>query len=256
MDKQKSSKLRRIFGSIRSKFLFFFIAAMSFVLVFAVSLTYKKIYEIITRTNERNARSEIKQISTNLNTLYNDLTRQTDIIMYSDYVKVIGDYDSYTPLNLVYSIKDFYASVREMTINFPYIQSVYIFLKNNYVLCATSENMQRFMEVDMSEYNLIKEKIISQNSRSITFVGGMLAKDFPFLFNLKKYSTESNRSLVSAVRNTKDYIIVVNIYEEQLQLAYAGISEKSSCFVRILDLNGNIISSKNMQELGMPYKNR
>ena len=72
MDNRETGKLRRIFGSIRSKFLFFFIATISFVLVFAMSLTYNKIYEIMTRTNERNARSEIKQISTNLNALYKD----------------------------------------------------------------------------------------------------------------------------------------------------------------------------------------
>lgn len=253
MDNRETGKLRRIFGSIRSKFLFFFIATISFVLVFAMSLTYNKIYEIMTRTNERNARSEIKQISTNLDALYNDLTRQTDMIMYSDCMKVIGNYDLYTELNLVYSIKDYYALVHKMTMNFPYIQSVYIFLKNNYVLCATNENMQRFMEVNMSEYDMLRDKVISKASRNITFVGGLSIEDFPFLFNPKKSITETKRRIVSAVRNARDYLIVINLYEEQLQLAYAGISDKPSCFIRILDLDGNIISSKNSLELGMPY---
>lgn len=226
---------------------------MSFVLAFAMSPTYNKIYEIISRTNERNARSEIKQISANLDALYNDLTRQTGMIMCSDCMKVISNYDSYTELSLVYSIKDYYALVHEMTMNFPYIQSVYIFLKNNYVICSTNENMQRFMEVDMSEYNLLRDKIIPKTSRNITFVGGLSTEDFPFLFNSKKSITETNRRIVSAVRNARDYLIVINIYEEQLQLAYAGISDKPSYLIRILDLDGNIISSKNSLELGMPY---
>lgn len=254
MNEAKRSRLHRIFGSIRSKFLLFFISAMAVILIFATLFAYNRINDTIVKTNERNARAEIKQISTNLNALYMDLARQTDSIMSSSFMRVIGEYGLHTDLELVYAIKDFYSSARMVFMNFPYIQSVYIFLNGNYVLCATNENMQQFKKVDMDEYGEARDKIISLTSRNITFIGGMRPKQFPFLFSQEKYMAESERNLVSAVRNTKDYTIVLNIYEEQLQSSYAGVSDKSSYSVRILGSDGSIISSGEPTESGMPYE--
>ena len=130
-----------------------------------------------------------------------------------------------------------------MTMIFPYIQSVYFFLKNNYVLCATNENMQRFMEVNMSEYDMLRDKVISKASRNITFVGGLSIEDFPFLFNPKKSITETKRRIVSAVRNARDYLIVINL-RRAITIGICRNFDKPSCFIRILDLDGNIISLK------------
>lgn len=259
MSFRNSTKLQRTFGSIRSKFLIFFIIIMFFVIAFASSLTYKKIQGIVTRTNERNARSEIKQISTNLDSIYNNLLRQMDAITRSPYMGTIVNYDLSSDLDLVYAIKKYYTSVRDMTYNFPYIHSVYIFLKNNYVLCATGENMQRFMEVDMDLYGLVRERIIGRvfddMDPNLNFVGGITPGDYPFLFNIKKPDEGIDNRLISAAKKLKNYTIVINIYEEEFQLAYTGISDKPSYFVRILDLNGNIVSSKNTNELGNLYEN-
>lgn len=241
--------VRRVLGSIRARFVFFFLVGTLLTVALASVMSYYTMYCVIARINGRTTQAEFAQISAHLSELYDNINRQMDTLAYDTATKPLFNFDAYSELEVTYAVIDFSHTVGTMILNFPYIQSVYLFLPDDRAVCFTSSNVRHFFnDWDPKPSERVFGSVLQSASRHLLLIGGITTADYP-LFDDQKDAIP----LISAVRVVGNATLVINITEAQLQSHYIGISQNSNCFIRIIDNDGMIVSSINSTELGGAY---
>ena len=138
-------RLRQAAGGIRGKFLVYFAIGTVLLLSLASLLSYRVMAGSVQRINERTANSEFAQISVNLQSLYDNINRQIDALLFREETQMLLRYDEQKELDIIYAISDFSKSVTNIISNFSYVHSVYLFLDDGRALCAPASNMRRFI---------------------------------------------------------------------------------------------------------------
>ncbi len=103
-----SVQLKQFFGSIRIRFICYFIIGMIITLTLSSSLSYRTTHSVIERINRRNSKAEFMQIATALNSLYENLNRQMSMLIYAPSIKSLLNYANYSDdVDMIHSINDF-----------------------------------------------------------------------------------------------------------------------------------------------------
>lgn len=250
MFSQARKAIRSRMSGLRTQTLVFFTCGMAVVLVVAILVNYRTTYDVIGRINERNTTTELALVSTALDGVSGNVQRQTGHITSSEYFGVLRDRQRHSELELVYAIRSFYDEVRGITANFPFIHSIYLFLEDDYVLCATNSNMQRFASIDMSDYPLLSEQMLPLAQRSPLYFGGAKNSDLPFLFNLRN---PVYYDLVSIIWRVGDCSVLINLFADQIASLYTGAAATQNGAIRILNGSGEVVSSADPAEVGRKY---
>lgn len=250
MAKRLSSGFRQRMCELRTQMLVFFTIGMAVVLAFAVLLTYNTTSETIGRINRRNTMSELALVSASLERVSGDALRQSDGIIRSDYFRVLQERDKHSELDIVYAIRQFHEEARLILINFPVLHSVYLILDDGYVLCATENNMQRFAEVDIEKYPVFADSLAAVSGRDIHYVGGFMNKDLPFFFGV---TNVNYHKLLAMVRQVGECTVWINMHAEDIAALYAKNPSAQTGVVRILNREGEIVSSAYPEENGSRY---
>lgn len=243
-------RLRQAAGGIRGKFLVYFIIGTVLLLSLASLLSYRVMAGSVQRINERTANSEFAQISVNLQSLYDNINRQIDALLFREETQMLLRYDEQKELDIIYAISDFSKSVTNIISNFPYVHSVYLFLDDGRALCATASNMRRFIyDWSPRPSNTVVEQVLTYQGRHMALVGGLTDRDYP----LAPLAQQPEQNLISAIRTAKGGRLVINLFEEHFSTLYLGIAENDSSIIRLVGADGNVLSSWNKEELGRQY---
>jgi len=241
--------LKQFFGGIRIRFICYFIIGMILTLTLSSSLSYRTMHSVIERINRRNSKAEFMQIATALNSLYENLNRQMNMLIYAPSIKSLLNYNNYSEVDIIYSINDFAHVVNDMFLNFPYIHSVYLFLDEGHTLCITAKNVRYFFYPRDIKKSAQVLAMLEKAVRKLTLHSGLSTADFQL------YSADNiSIPLVSAVKQITGGTLVINLEEKEIDMLYSGIASNSSCIIRLVDVNGTIFSSGNKAEIGTIYK--
>lgn len=234
---------------MRTRFLLFFAGGMVITLAIVSLVSYESMHKVIEKINERSTRSEFSQISTNIISLHADLDRQIDILVNNESIIELMLYDAYTELDKVYAISDFSNNAKRMMTNFPFIHSLYFHFKEDITLCVTPNNVRRYGNAeDIPVERMIPNRVFKQAQKSLSFVGGITAEDYPDLGQ-----DNGQTKLVAAVKKIGEAVIVINILEEHVNTLYEGVEKNDRCMIRLIDREGRIASSMVKSELGATY---
>lgn len=243
-------RLRQAAGGIRGKFLVYFAIGTVLLLSLASLLSYRVMAGSVQRINERTANSEFAQISVNLQSLYDNINRQIDALLFQEETQTLLRYDEQKELDIIYAVSDFSKSVTNMISNFPYIHSVYLFLDDGRALCATASNMRRFIyDWSPRPSDAVAEQVLTYQGRHMALVGGLTDRDYPLVPLVQR----PEQNLISAIRTAKGGRLVINLFEEQFSTLYLGIAENGSSVIRLVGEDGNVLSSRSKEELGRQY---
>lgn len=243
-------RLRQAAGGIRGKFLAYFAIGTVLLLSLASLLSYRVMSGSVQRINERTANSEFAQISVNLQSLYDNINRQIDALLFQEATQTLLRYDEQKELDIIYAVSDFSKSIANMISNFPYIHSVYLFLDDGRALCATASNMRRFIyDWSPQPSDAVEEQVLTYRERHMALVGGLTDRDYP----LESLTQRPEQNLISAIRTAKGGRLVINLYEEYFSTLYLGIAENGSSVIRLVGEAGNVLSSRSKEELGRQY---
>lgn len=245
------SRLHAFWGSICTKSLAYFIVVVSTLLIIFVAFIYKTVSAVIVEINGQASASELAQTGIYISGIHDDLTRQSDALISTNYAQKLGYKRHNQRLNEIYDIRKLYTEVSSIIFDFPYIHSVYFFENDGDALYVTDQNVQCFESLEWTAYPKLAERLAKCSSKSFHYLSGLTADDFPHYTGTKR--GENARNLVTAVRTMLHYQLVINVYEEQFQRSYKGASSKSSCRVRIIGQDGMVLSSMASHELGRPY---
>lgn len=243
-------RLKQAAGGIRGKFLVYFIIGTVLLLSLASLLSYRVMAGSVQRINERTANSEFAQISVNLQSLYDNINRQIDALLFREETQMLLRYDEQKELDIIYAISDFSKSVTNIISNFPYVHSVYLFLDDGRALCATASNMRRFIyDWSPRPSDTVVEQVLTYQGRHLALVGGLTDRDYP----LAPLTQQPEQNLISAIRTAKGGRLVINLFEEHFSTLYLGIAENDSSSIRLVGADGNVLSSWNKEDLGRQY---
>lgn len=240
-----------MFFGIRAKFLATFIISVAVTLLVAIILSYVSIDAVYMRINERNTNAEFGQISSEIEMLLTETeTLLVSRIINSNAVGQLTRYRKLSVSGLSYAIQDLAKEVTNITSNFQYIDSLYIYVVDEWILAMSNANTRSFYDSDLDWPSPHIMELIGEADVSVTIAGNINNKDFPLEMNEPAYLMLYKRGFHLNGENC----YCVNIKESALFEKYMGYLEDGMRSIRILDSEGVIVSSADKMEIGLPFK--
>ncbi len=239
-------RIAEFFRSIQGQFILFFLGGAIFLLLVSSLLSYTVIYDTVQRINERATAAEFAQISVNFRGLWDNISRQQEILLGNESVKKLCTDTNEDKIDRIFSINDFSDLVKSMVWHYPYIHSVYLYPGGGEVLCATNVNMQCMV----SEGKI--ESAIWEHTGKTFLLGGIRAGDFP----LNSMKRNEDELLVSIGQKMYRGWLVINISEAWFSSLYADVSRDGERVIQVMDAAGRILSSPDKEALGEFYQYR
>ena len=243
--------MNRVIKSIRTKFLTAFIASIMITLAVSLIVSYSSINSVYVNINERIMEAEFSQISNDISAILSDAeTLVTTSITDKDAMHQLADYEKLTTAELTYAVKDLSREVIQLTTNYPYLDSIYIYVAENWFLAMSRTNTRqfRYSQLDWPSHKVMD--ILLESDIPVSITGGIRNEDFPLNMYEPAYLMMTKQILTGANRST----CIVNIKESSIFERYASYMEDGLRAIRIVDTAGMIVSSADKEEIGTLYE--
>lgn len=238
------------FWGIRTKFLTVFIISVAITLLVAISVSYASIDSVYMRINERNTNAEFSQMAGEIDML---LTETENLllsrIINNEAAGQVVRYRKLSVSDLSYAIQDLAEEVASITAFFDYIDSVYVYVADDWFLAMSNANTRRFHDADLDWPSERILELLSEADATMSIAGYVSDEDFPLVMSEPAYLMLYKKAYHM---NGKNYYCV-NIKESALYDKYAGYVEDGVRFIRILDREGMIVSSADKSEIGTQF---
>lgn len=240
-----------MFFGIRAKFLATFIISIAITLLVAIFLSYVSIEAVYMRINERNINAEFGQISSEIEMLLTETeTLLVSRIINSDAAGSLAGYRKISVSDLSYAIQDLSKEVANITNNFQSIDSIYIYVVDEYFLAMSSTNTRRFYDADLDWPSSRIMGLLSEADTSAAIAGYVKDEDFPLDMKEPAYLMLYKKGF----HRNGESCYCVNIKESAIFGKYSGFIEDGMRSIRILDSTGVIVSSADKMEIGKPFQ--
>jgi len=240
-----------MFGGIRAKFLTVFIISVAITLLVAISVSYASIDAVYMRINERNTNAEFSQIAGEIEMLLTE----TEVLLSSRIINnnAAGKLARYQKLSVAdrsYAIQDLAREVANITAFFDYIDSLYIYVAEEWFLAMSNVNTRQFFDSGLDWPSDRMIELLSKADASISIAGYVSDEDFPLEMSESAYLMLYKKAFHV---NGENYYCV-NIKESALYEKYSGFVEDGGRFIRVLDSEGVIVSSADKSEIGTQFE--
>lgn len=252
----KRSHIRVIFKSLRTQLMLYFIGISVIVLTVGSILTYNNMVNLLEERNEELTIQQFSQIDLSLGNLMDDVTRISAVFMLRNDIQEFLKSDSYSyDYKNVEMIRNIQKIADDIILNYPYIDSIYIF-KSNGEVTGTSKTNSLIVRGDEKPHPFFSTQMyqrVEYDTTEIKWYGGYKSD---FFNEVLKLTEGSDKYLITHVRYARAVsnpnkigFIVFNINEKYLLSLYGAINDKASN-TYITDNTGRIISSNDSGKIG------
>ena len=235
-----------MFRGIRTKFLFTFLIGMIATLVVVFYVSYSSIDLVYMRINERTINAELNQISNGVDTLLSETeTMLLAQIIGHDASIQLSRQSKLSIFDLTYAIQDLSAEVVEMTGRFDYIDSVYVYVNEQWFLGMSDRNTRQYRDETVEWPSERVLKLLEAGDVMTEVAGNIKEEDFPL--------ERDDIAYLMMYRKSRGSVFCVNIKESALFEMYSGFMEDGVRSIRILDSEGVIVSAGDKSEIGTGF---
>ncbi len=251
-------KLIQAFRSLRFQLLLYFLLVVVFVLTIGSALTYRNTLDILKKRNEQLVLQQFKQIEHDIWYMTDEVERLSKLFILEDNVQEFLQLDAYSSdyVNIELARK-IQRKIDNIIMNYPYIDSVYLFTENREVLGESNESNIILRKSD-KEHEFFLSSMYYNIDRSYpkTMWYGGAKKSF---FNNMSVSESSRDSfLITSVKGVKAIsnfnrtgIVAINIKEDYFSSIYRESIGGSDNYIYLLDSDGKLVSSSDNRKIGM-----
>lgn len=243
--------MNKVTKSIRTKFLTVFIISIMVTLAVSMIVSYSSINSVYVNINKRIMDAEFSQISNDISTILSEAdTLVTTSITNTTAIRQLADYEKISTAERTYAVNDLSREVMRLGANYPYLESVYLFVNQEWFLAMSRINTRqfRFSQLDWPSQRVMD--VLAETDFSTIVTGGIQNADFPLNMNEPAYFMLTKQVLVGADLST----CIVNIKESEIFERYANYMGDGLRAIRIVNDAGVIVSSANKEEIGTVYE--
>ena len=238
--------------------LLYFLLVVVFVLTIGSALTYRNTLDILKKRNEQLVLQQFKQIEHDIWYMTDEVERLSKLFILEDNVQEFLQLDAYSSdyVNIELARK-IQRKIDNIIMNYPYIDSVYLFTENREVLGESNESNIILRKSD-KEHEFFLSSMYHNIDRSYpkTMWYGGAKKSF---FNDMSVSESSRDSfLITSVKGVKAIsnfnrtgIVAINIKEDYFSSIYRESIGGSDNYIYLLDSDGKLVSSSDNRKIGM-----
>lgn len=245
LDRRKASTF---FNSLRIQLMLSFTCVSVIVLCVGSYLTYKNMLEIVEQRNQELVLQQFAQTEQNILNLMGEVDRISGIFLMEETVQNFLHISSYSP---IYQNVEMVRKIQELSdgiiLNYPYINSIYLFTKNNEVI-GMSKNNSLTVRQGQKEHPFfsteVYKKVKTTGNRS--WNGGFTRSFFNEAISINKSTDDFLIVQSREVRSTLYYkeigVLAFNIDESYLYSLYGKAGNTQDRITYIVDGQGVILS--------------
>lgn len=242
------SGFRRVFSSIRVRFLTFFLIALMISLAAAELSLHTVTEDVMVRMSERTTLAELSQICDQIRGEAQSLRRQMTILELDGDVQALMNRSLFSRLERVEIQRSFQATVDALFVSFPMIQSVTLCSEDGYLLFV-SHHSCRLYGPEEGGWPL-PQKVMDQPRGRLMFYGGeQVPSD---VFTLSRATT--TRRLLCAGTRLEDGALLLSFDEALFTDQFSALAQLEGRSVSLLDAEGTVLCSSRPETVDQPYE--
>lgn len=235
--------------SIRTKFLTVFILGVMFTLITALFISYSSMDVVYNKLNESIVRGELNQISGEIGMLLSETeTLISTRVLNNRHVNQIVRGQEENDREFIIAVRGLAEEVVDITGNFPYIDSVNIYVLDEWFLAMANKStrMVRDFRVDGPEERIVQMLRTADPGNGWGIKGDIDGED---LVGRKEQGIylAMYTNLYTAYGKSS---CIINIKEKALYEKYTGFLNNEKRMICVVDRNGIIVSAADKSSIG------
>jgi len=231
-------QLHRKSSSIKVRTLMYMLGSLLIIVFSVMNLVYGRVEALILNSQYKISDAEMKQIASHMSGIYHDINLKIDMLLFNQTNHVIYENGLYSELEKVYAYQSLSRNANDILNQSKYLESIYMFINPDNYVYITKNNFKRSVYPDYTPFSAKMEKaLLAEPAWQLRLVGGVLPSELPYTSD-----ASSKKVFVSAVKETRQVKVLMNIDERYFNSYYDQMSIGSGRSYCILNNAGEVVS--------------
>ncbi|MCD9023245.1 cache domain-containing sensor histidine kinase [Cohnella silvisoli] len=241
-------------NSLRTQLILYFMIISLVVLAVGSYFSYSFMLDIVKGQNEKYILQQFHQLEQNMTATITDVDRLSKLFIMDDHVQqfLMANVNN-DEIAAIETQKSILRRITDFISNYSYINSIYIFTKNNGEIGGSARNILISREIEVVD-NASQHEIFEKATASfpaLVLDGGKDETYFnPNISNSKAHLISVVRGVKPIYDTRKSAILIFNIAERNFASAYSATVDSKEGNMYIINDKGEIISSSDGNNIG------
>jgi len=245
--------------SLKTQLILSFVAVTLLVMAVSSYYSYQKTMDIQENRTRDTTLAQFRQIKTNISTLLSEVDRLSNTLLLETDVQDFLESAPLSNADFVPVQQDITKLMQRYLVNYPYLDSIYLFSENGMVIGGTRTQNQSSTLVGKSYpfYSHPLYRSLLENYPMKIWSGGVTSKDFvriPLAYPWLDIHLISELMGAKAIGSSRlNAVLAVNVNERYVHSLYGDLRSEGNGSLHIMDSEGTVISSTMENSIGSPY---